>query len=66
LNICFVALGAALILLALASIAEALWMGGIHELIEPNTIIWGVVFMGLGTWCGLGGWKNLRAVERSK
>jgi hypothetical protein len=63
LNIALVVAGAILSLLAIATVVEGTWMYGIRGLVEPNTVIWAIVFLALGLWCGLGGWKNLRSPE---
>ena len=59
-NVALIVLGAVLTLLGFAGVLEELWMGDPAGLLEPNRVIWTVVFLGLGLWCGLGGWMNLR------
>jgi hypothetical protein len=63
LNIALVVSGVVFTMLAVASVAEGVWMDGVLGLVDPNTIIWGAVFLALGLWCGLGGWQNLRTSE---
>ena len=59
-NLALVGTGVLLIVLAVAGLIEGLIRDGLRGVTDLNTIIWTVVFGGLGTWCGLGGWANLR------